>query len=46
VLECAAAGSATHIVTGDRRHLLPLGQFQDIPIVTAADFLVAVSQSK
>jgi putative PIN family toxin of toxin-antitoxin system len=24
VLECAAASGATHIITGDRRHLLPL----------------------
>ena len=40
VLECAEAGGATHIVTGDRRHLLPLGSFNGIPIVTAADFLM------
>ncbi|MCH8294559.1 putative toxin-antitoxin system toxin component, PIN family [Candidatus Poribacteria bacterium] len=39
VLECAVVGGATHIVTGDRRHLLPLGSYQGIPIVTAADFL-------
>ena len=43
VLECAVVGGATHIVTGDRRHLLPLGTFQGIPIVTAADFLVVAS---
>jgi uncharacterized protein len=39
VLECAVMAGATHIVTGDRRHLLPLGTFQGIPILTAADFL-------
>ncbi|MEX0715834.1 MAG: putative toxin-antitoxin system toxin component, PIN family [Planctomycetaceae bacterium] len=39
VLECALAAGATHVVTGDRRHLLPLGHFQGIPIVTPADFL-------
>ena len=39
VLECATQGGATHIVTGDRRHLLPLGAFQGIPIVTAAEFV-------
>jgi putative PIN family toxin of toxin-antitoxin system len=39
VLECAEVGGATHIVTGDRRHLLPMGSFKGIPIVTAADFL-------
>jgi uncharacterized protein len=36
-------GGATHVVTGDRRHLLPLGAFQGIAIVTAADFLKAMS---
>src|SRR5215467_9785111 len=25
IIECAIAGGATHIVTGDRRHLLSLG---------------------
>lgn len=39
VLECAVVGSATHIITGDRRHLLPLGSYKTIHIVTAADFL-------
>jgi putative PIN family toxin of toxin-antitoxin system len=43
VLECAVAAGATHIVTGDRRHLLPLGTYQGISIVTAADFLAATS---
>lgn len=43
VLECAAIAGATHIVTGDRRHLLPLRNFQGIPIMTAADFLAAVA---
>lgn len=39
VIECAVVGSATHIVTGDRRHLLPLRSYQGILIVTAANFL-------
>ena len=39
VLECAEVAGATHIVTGDRRHLLPMGNFKGIAIVTAADFL-------
>ena len=43
VLECAVVGGATHIVTGDRRHLLPLGSYQGIPIVTASAFLTLVS---
>ena len=39
IIECAVVGEATHIVTGDKRHLLPLGSYRGIPIVTAADFL-------
>lgn len=38
VLECAIAGSAGYIVSGDR-HLLDLGEFRSIKIVTAAEFL-------
>lgn len=43
VLECAAVAGASHIVTGDRRHLLPLGRFQGISIVTPADFLLRIN---
>jgi uncharacterized protein len=43
VLECAIVAGATHIVTGDRRHLLPLGAYQGISIITAANFLTAIS---
>jgi putative PIN family toxin of toxin-antitoxin system len=39
IVECALVGHATHIVTGDRRHLLPLGSYQGVAIVSAADFL-------
>lgn len=38
VIECALVGGATHIVTGDRKHLLPLRNYQGILIVTATDF--------
>ena len=43
VVECAVVGGATHLVTGDRRHLLPLGSYQGIAIVSAADFLALVT---
>lgn len=39
VLECALAASADVIVTGDKRHLLPLGRFRGITILSPADFL-------
>lgn len=44
VLECAKVGGATYVVTGDRRHLLPMGSFKGIHIVTAADFLAIAAQ--
>jgi uncharacterized protein len=46
VVECAVVGGASHIVTGDRRHLLPLGSYQEILIVSAADFVTLVSTSE
>ena len=45
IIECAVAGAATHIVTGDRRHLLPLGNYQNIQIITARDFLLQLTSS-
>ena len=35
----AAAGSADFLVTGDKRHVLALGLFQNTKIVTVRDFL-------
>ncbi len=45
VLACAVAGRATHIVTGDKRHLLPLRDYRDIRIVTATAFLREVEEA-
>jgi putative PIN family toxin of toxin-antitoxin system len=39
VLECALGADADFLVSGDKKHLLPLGQFRDIPIIRPADFL-------
>lgn len=39
IIECAVVGGATHIVTGDKKHLLPIGSYQGILIVRAADLL-------
>ena len=39
VLECAAAVSADYLVTGDRRHLLPLGEHGGVRILNAPRFL-------
>ncbi|MBS4027192.1 MAG: putative toxin-antitoxin system toxin component, PIN family [Ignavibacteriales bacterium] len=46
ILECAVEAKATHIVTGDTKHLLPLKEFQGISIVSADDFLSLVLQEK
>jgi putative PIN family toxin of toxin-antitoxin system len=39
VLECAMAFEADMIVTGDKRHLLPMRTFRSVDIVSPADFL-------
>lgn len=39
VIAAAVAAQADLIVTGDRRHLLPIGNHQGIPIVTAREAL-------
>ncbi|MDD5138763.1 MAG: putative toxin-antitoxin system toxin component, PIN family [Verrucomicrobiales bacterium] len=39
ILECALAAEADLIVSGDKKHLLALRQFQGIPIVSPAEFL-------
>ena len=39
VLACALAAKAELIVSGDKRHLLVLGEYQGIPIRTAAEAL-------
>ena len=44
ILECAVVASATYIVSGDRKHLLPLGSFRGIHIVSPAEFLTLIDQ--
>ena len=41
IIECATIGDATHIVTGDKKHLLPMETYQQILIVNATNFLQA-----
>ena len=41
VLECAIAGGADVIVTGDRKHLLRLEQYEGIPIISPRDFVAS-----
>ena len=46
VLESALAAKATHIVSGDRRHLLPLREFRGIQIVTPAEFIDVLERER
>jgi putative PIN family toxin of toxin-antitoxin system len=39
ILECALAGEADAIVSGDKKHLLSLRTFRGIPILSPSDFL-------
>jgi putative PIN family toxin of toxin-antitoxin system len=43
IVECGVIGKASHIITGDKKHLLPMRRYQNIDIVTAADFLTIFS---
>lgn len=44
ILECAVDGRADLIVTGDRKHLLPLDAYAGIRIVTPAEFVATLSE--
>jgi len=39
ILECAVEAKADFIISGDKRHLLPLKEFRGIKIVNSKDFL-------
>ena len=39
ILECVVAASTDYLITGDRRHLLPIGEHQGTRIVNAPRFL-------
>ena len=46
ILECAVESKANFIVTGDRKHLLPLVRYMDIQIVDVAEFLEVFENMK
>lgn len=39
ILECALEGNAQYIISGDKRHLLPLKGYRDIRILSPDEFL-------
>ena len=44
ILECAVEAFTDYLVTGDRRHLLPLGEHQGARILNAPRFLSALEE--
>lgn len=46
VLECADATHTDYIVSGDRKHVLPLKRFRKISILSPADFLLRVAANE
>jgi uncharacterized protein len=43
ILAAAAAGDAEILISGDHRHLLPLGQYRRVRIMKPQELLAAVS---
>ena len=39
ILECAEAGGADYIITGDKKHLRPLARYKNIIIRTPSEFI-------
>ena len=39
ILECAVSGKVDYLITGDKKHILPLGFIRGIPIITITEFL-------
>jgi uncharacterized protein len=39
ILECAIEGTVQYLISGDRKHLLPLEEYQGTKIISPSDFL-------
>ena len=44
ILACAVEAEADYLVTGDRQHLLPIGEYEGIPIVRAPALVSLLEQ--
>ncbi len=44
ILECALAAGAKFLVTGDKKHLLPLGSFHGVSIIGLRDFVAVLTE--
>ena len=45
ILECVSSANAQYLVTGDRRHLMPLGEHHGASILNAPRFLSALERT-
>ncbi len=45
ILECAVAAQSNFIVSGDARHVLPIGSYAGISILKVADFIEWLNRS-
>lgn len=43
IFECAVSGNAQYIVSGDKRHVLPIKRFRGIRILSPKEFLELIS---
>lgn len=43
---CAVAGQADYIVSGDKKHVLKIGEYQGIPTITARQLVELLSQER
>lgn len=46
ILECAVEGKVDYIISGDKKHLLPIKKFREIPIISASEFLKILYKKK
>lgn len=46
ILECAVAGKVDYLVTGDKKHLLKLKEYEGIKILSPGQFLKAIAIGK
>jgi len=46
ILECAIEGKTQYIISGDKRHLLPLKEYQGIKILSPSEFLRKMEYKK
>lgn len=44
IIECALAAQADYLVTGDKKHLLPLKTYRSVKIVSPSQFLELLQQ--